>query len=464
MPRIPKRLAGALRHRRRSAGLLLACAGVAAVSDCRGQETPPAPGTTAPPATKVSEPAWLRGQLISRYWLRRTDDTTDQDLYETLLLDFGDEKRDAVTGHLMGRIAADLDGRTNGDAQFFGLNDAVGDDVDGRLYDAYADLHRVPGLLLVRVGRQLIHETPELAWFDGLRAETQPWGEAELQVGVYGGAGTHLYESSASGDWTIGFYGQGRPWRGGRVRLDWMHLEDRALLGSHDNDLLGAGVWQTIGQLQLEGQYTRLEDRDRDVRARAAFTEPEAELLAQVTFYQLLSPQNDLVLEIDPFFNALHELSPYWQTGALLGKGLFEHTELQVGADLRRVDDRSDVGTFNRDYDRWFATLHVRDLPVKGLSIAVTGDVWHSDGQQVSTWGADLGYAIGEATRVSAGSYYSLYKFDLFANSERDHVRTYFGKLQHRASKAWSLDGSYEFEQTDFDDYHALRLGVTWRF
>ncbi len=418
---------------------------------------------SAAPGQAAAPQRFVRGYLVSRYWLRWTGDDSDQDLYEALSLDVGIEDRDAITGHFYGRVAGDLDGGTGG-STFFSANDSIGGRVDGRVYDAYADLRRVPGLSRIRVGRQMIHETPELAYFDGVAAETQPITKGELQVGVYGGVSSHLYESSASGDWTAGLYAQARPWTGGRMRLDWMHLEDEVLLGAHNNDLFAAGFWQTIAQLQLEGQYSRVEGRDRDVRTRLAYTDAQRDLMGQVTYYQLLRTQKDLVLELDPFFNALREEFPYWQAGALLDKGLSPHLHVLAGADVRRVADAGDIGAFNRDYERWYATGSVRDLPVTGLSVSATADFWHSDQEDVRTWGAEVEQRFFDRTTIAAGSYYSLYKFDLFLNGERDHVRTYYARLQHKPSPAVSVDLKYELEETDFDDFHVLRMGVTWHF
>ena len=68
------------------------------------------------------------------------------------------------------------------------------------------------------------------------------------------------------------------------------------------------------------------------------------------------------------------------------------------------------------------------------------------------------------ATTASLRTFYSLSKFDLFSNSERDDVRTWFVRLRHKVSRALVLEGDYELEDNDFDEYHRLRLGVTWNF
>jgi hypothetical protein len=455
------------RKARRSAGIAIAIACVAVIG--RGARAQAGEGGVAgaiAPASgqAASARSLVRGQLVSRYWLRWTGDETDNDIYETLSLDIGDPDRHAVTGHLQGRLSADLDGGT-GSQPFASLHDSFDGRLTGHLYHAYADLHRVPGFALVRAGRQLIHDAPELAFFDGLRGETEEFGGIAGQLGVYGGASARLYEASPRGDWMTGLYLQGRPWSGGRLRLDWMHLEDETLLGPHADDLLGAGVWQSVGErIRLEGQYTRIEDRDRDVRTRAYYTDAASELLVQVSYYQLLRTQRELVVELDPFFSALQELFPYRQIGLLASKGLWQRLDVQVGVDLRRVSDQDDIGQFNRDYDRWFTTLTVRDVLADGLSVGITADHWNSDAQDVRTWGADAGYRLDAALDLSAGTYYSLYKFDLLLNRERDDVRTYYARLRYKTSRSVTLDLSYEIEDDDFDLYHTLRMGMSWRF
>lgn len=463
------------------------CAGVAApvaaigaaIGAARAQEPPQQPGQQPAPqpgsanapagepasaATQTPATPFVRGQLMSRYWLRWSGGRSDQDLYESLLLDVGHEDRDAVTGHVYGRLAADIDGHGGGSSPYFSLQDTRNGAVDAQLYDAYADLHRIGGLELLRVGRQTLYDTPEQAFFDGVHCRTSPTGAGELQFGAYGGVSTHLYESSRHGDWTAGLYGEGRPWEGGRVRLDWMHLEDETLLGAHNDDLFGGGIWQTIDRVQLEAQYTRLEDRDRDLRARAAWAAPDSRFTGQVTWYQMLATQRSEVLELDPFFNALHELFPYWQAGALLGKGLGEHFDVDVGTDVRRVSDRTDIGTFNRDYERWYVTLVAHDLFAAGLTLSATADFWHSNDQDVQTWAGEISQRCGDLLTLSAGSYYSLYKFELFLDDERDHVRTYYARVRHKTSRALDFELAYEFEQTDFQDFQMLRVGSTWHF
>jgi len=423
------------------------------------------PGADTAAAANPSAKPWIRGQLDTRYRGRWADGANDHDLYGTLSLDFGDAAEDRVTGHVMGRLSWDVDGAEAPASVFYSLADTWNDDLVGYLYDAYLDLNRIDGLSIVRVGRQPMWDTPEFVLFDGARVESAELGGLQAKAGVYGGLSTHLYESSRRGDWTLGAFAQVRPWQQGRVRIDWMHLEDEARLGDHQDDLFGVALWQRLGERwRVEGRYTRIESRDRDLRALLGYTLAERDLTATATYYQLLRTQRSLVLELDPFFESLREYRPFWQLGLAVSKGIVEHVRLDLGADLRRVTHAADEGTFNRDYERYYATAALEVPPVPGLTVGVTADLWRSGSQDVSGWGIDLTQQVGEAWRASVGTYYSLYKYDLFFDRESNDVRTYFARLRCRLTGDLSASLAYEFEDNDLDRFHSLRADVTWRF
>lgn len=464
---------GARSPARSAATLALACVCMPAFSlamTAPGVQDPPpqapqgpgqAPAAPAAAPTAKTPEGWLRGQLKSRYYLRWTGDDSDNDLVETLVLDAGHADRDPITAHMMGRLSWDIDGY---DPTFASINDSYGERLDGLLYDLYADVHRVDGFSLLRLGRQSVYETPEFAYFDGGHVTSEEIGDLAFQAGGYIGSSVHLYESSKTGDLTAGLYVQARPWKDGRLRIDWMHLEEEERTLSATDNLFGAGFWQSFGRyVTFETQYSRIEERDRDVLGRLVGRAAEWGLLVQASYYALLRTQGDLVLEADPFYNSLNELRPYDQWSLLAAKDISQQLNLQLAGDLRRLHDEEDAGFYNRDYDHVYGTVRLADFGPDGLSLSGTGDLWDSDDQYTESWGADATYEVGKST-ASLGTYYSLYKYDIYSNTERDHVRTYYLRLRHKTSDAVTFEGDYEFEDDDFDQYQRLRLGVTWRF
>jgi hypothetical protein len=301
----------------------------------------------------------IHGSFTTRYRGRASSDNGDHDLYEYATVDVGDE-RNAASAHVMALFALDVDGR---DAdEFTSLQDTHDSNLTSRVYHAYVDVHAVSALELLRLGRQQVVETPEVVTFDGVRAETKCAGEAEVQLGAYGGLPFYPFESSRSGTAVIGLYGSAYPWSGGSLRLDWMHLEDEALLGPHQDDLLSASLGQRLGAWHVQGDYSRLEDEDRDVRVRVSAYAPQADLSADLTFYQLLTSQLDHTLPLDPYFNTLFALFPFWQGRFNLSKGCGDALDLSAGLDLRRVTDQDDVGSANRDFERYYVTGNFLEL------------------------------------------------------------------------------------------------------
>ena len=66
---------------------------------------------------------------------------------------------------------------------------------------------------------------------------------------------------------------------------------------------------------------------------------------------------------------------------------------------------------------------------------------------------------------ATVGSYYSLFKYDLFAAEELERVRTYHASLRYRF-ETWPATASvrYELEDGDIDTFHRATVGLTWRF
>lgn len=427
-------------------------------------------GQVAPVATAPSERAqldatpWIEGWTSLRFRSRWTDDEDDHDAYSIVALDYGVARHAELTAHVMGRIAADVDGREEANSVFGSLEDRHDGAVTGELYHAWVDWAPKDGTLTLRAGRQIDARTPEFLHLDGITLRTRAAGARALELGLYGGVPVHLYESSSSGDLAFGTWAEARPWKGARARFDWMHLEDEARLGEFRDDLLGLDLWQSIAAWSAEARYTFLEQESRDLRLALQHVDAENGSVVRASYFELFETQREHALEFDPFSSALLEYFPYRQAGVSWSQPLGEHLDVDVAADLRRVRDEADVGEFNRDWERYRATATLREFGVRGLALSLIADRWNGDGRDASTWGADATFEPEERWRFSLGSDYALYKYDLFGASEHDDVRTYYLRTRCKPSAALSFDLAYEYEDADFDEYQYLRWGVTWRF
>ncbi|MDH5560772.1 MAG: hypothetical protein OEY59_07940, partial [Deltaproteobacteria bacterium] len=100
---------------------------------------------------------------------------------------------------------------------------------------------------------------------------------------------------------------------------------------------------------------------------------------------------------------------------------------------------------------------------VTGLALSLSGESWSSPNYQGNAGGFELEYGadrIKRSLRVSAGSYYSLYKYDYYLDyGERTKVRTYFVKTRIPLGENYSLTGSFETED-QIEEYQILKMGV----
>ena len=99
-----------------------------------------------------------------------------------------------------------------------------------------------------------------------------------------------------------------------------------------------------------------------------------------------------------------------------------------------------------------------------GFDLTLSGDWWSGTDQDVSGLGFELGHDLGPNVDLALGSYYSLYKYDLFLVSERDDVRTWFIAARWQRTSNRTLEVRYDYEDADFDTFQTVRVEAAWRF
>ncbi len=426
----------------------------------------PGPSASVPPELVGLEPPALvdlpwSGTLSARYRYRHGGGTSDQDLVARLTLDVG-RSEDPLSFHLAARGFGDLDGR-KADDPFQGLDQSFGDRWNGRLYAAYADLRKLPRVDLLRLGRQDLDETPTPVSLDGVRAESERFGKARVWGGGYAGLPVHQFEASRQGDLVYGVDGGFAPWDGGRVRLDYMHLRDEWLSQARTDDLLGVRWWQNVGPVALHGLHTWRDGKPRDLYVRARGELDDATTLA-IGWRELLTTQRAQVTELDPFYEVAFEYSPYRQLEASLSRELWQGFTAALGCDVRRLRDGGDATVFNREFERYYADVTWTGWGPKGLSVTLAGSQWDATDESFRTVTGELAYRPDRSLRLALGSGYDLFRYDLFDGRERVHVRSFYVHGEHQLSAAVRIDGGYDYERDEMDEFHVFRLGVAWKF
>lgn len=405
----------------------------------------------------------MRGQLIlrSRVRLRNGTDEYDADQYGFLGIDVGDPEEDAITYRLSGRLSWDVDA-DDGDV-FDGIDDSWRHSMQGRLFDAYADLHGYDDLSLFRIGRQTDLETPRRVVYDGLRLESRDLGDRSTRIGVYGGRSAHYYESSGNGDYVAGAYLETVPWKRGRVRFDWLRAVDDRDQNELSGDLVAASLWHRLSErLRTHASYSLLSGDSRDLDLSATWYDREPELLVRLSYYRLFETQAANPLEFDTFSRSLFDYFPFQRAGVTVSRRITPRIVGQLGADLRDVIDDGDEGSFNRDFRRYYVTTTI-DPIVTDTSASLTADLWESSEQSTGSFGADLTHRFSQITRGSIGTRYALYEFDTLFVTERQNVRVYYVSVERDVTDSLDLDLAYDFEDGALD-FQTLRIRLRWRF
>jgi hypothetical protein len=425
-----------------------------------GADAQAEPGAGAP-VEPASPPGFVHGSLSMVYRDRGTGSERDRDSYALLDLEMGNEDKDPWTATIVGRVNNDF-GDDGG--KFASPESTFASNLTAQLYEAYVALRDVPSMEIVALGRQEQVETPAWVRYDGASLVTSPGGSGKQSFGFYGGQTVHFWESSPEGDALIGGWWVDHPWKGGRARLDWMHIEDDTITGSPENDLYAVQLKQDVAEsTRVQGDYSWLGGTPRDRRLAAIWNDAETDMLVQGSYYELLSTQFELTEELDPFSPTLFAQFPYRQTAVVASKSWDDDFDLDGGVDVRRVTDQSDVGDFNRDFERYHVTGTRHHVFTDKLSLGLTGELWDSGGTSQQSWGLDATHEWSRL-RASLGTYYALFKNDFFSGEERDHVRTWYAALRYLtvSRTTWTL--GYDLEDTSEGNFHTVRLGAIWRF
>lgn len=440
------------------------------VAPLPGQTTPQGSGPivdTARAPTPIPEPVDgvpVRGSLRSRYRFRQGAGDDDHELISLLGVDIGDPNRHPVTAHFLARVFLDLDG-LEADEVFAGLDESLDETANLQLFEGFLDFHSIRSLSVARLGRQNLYDAPVEVTFDGLRMETQRYGEFELWAGAYGGVPEHFYEASARGDSVYGACAGLSPWQGGRLRFDWMRIDDELITFAERDYVWGVAWWQELGKdVQLRGQHSWVNGRPRDLIVRSMLHSEPLGINAWINYRELLAAQRREVTELDPFWTIAGDYQPYRQIEAAIARDFGEHVTVTLGADARRLVDDENQGTFNREFERLHTDVALRDVFTRGLSFFVSGSWWNSSGEDTNTVTGDVTYDCSETVRASLGTGYEMYKYDFLSDRERLHVYTWYARMDWRAGPSLRFDTAYQYERDDDETFHLFRLGVTWTF
>jgi hypothetical protein len=420
------------------------------------------------------KPFDVSGMLSLSYRGRATDGASDNDVYAYLSLDAGDPEVNDAVFHLMGRLTYDFDGDADNKSNPFGsLNDINGHSYDSHLYEAFVDLRRslVPGgmgLERIRVGRQNLYAAFSYL-VDGVRFDFERpkncWGD--VRVSVFGGIPEYLYEDSRSGDWIAGFDVGFKPWRDGRMDIRYAHVEDsNDWVDEEVDDYASVTLRQRFSDdFDVWAIWNTIDAGTRDASIRFNWANPCHNLDFHGTYRYQATITNEYTTIYDPYVGVLGTSFAYHEI-SLDGSKLMcnDHLGIDAGISARILQDSSNEAPFNHEFVRGYVTVSGYGWPKPELDLSLTGEIWEAQGDDTYSLGGEVTWRTNDRLKLIAGSYYSLYKHDLFVVDEREDVTTFFLKAVWRPNDCLRFDGRLELETGDEGDFVTAVLGATWIF
>ena len=418
----------------------------------------------------------LTGYLSTKYVHRSAEASDnrfrDQDLFGELRMDITAPEENTYEAHLFGTLRRDLSDNRDSSA-FYPLedsSDAHRSDTQGYLYEANLaanDLFRsVPRFTL---GRQS-GTRDEPLFFDGIAADVR--ATSKLIMTLYGGAAVHFYEIDGhGGDDTLAGAGLDYSFSSNTsASLDYLSVSDQQNYPANADlrdRMASLKVWHSFASLMKgSAKYRYLNGEPRDVSVRAVTAFPESDMQLNVNYFRQFRTQNELSNELSLYYAILGRSAPYQTYDVKLRKLFGPHYAVDLGYLKRELIEASGESLFDRDYNRTFLLIEFIDLVRERLSFSIIAEQWEAGGREYDTAGFDAGYKFKgvKKARVNGGTYYSLYKYDYYAEQGlREKVRTYYVNGNYPLISNFWFNGSYEFEDS-IENYQTLRLGMRYDF
>jgi hypothetical protein len=402
------------------------------------------------------------GYIYNEYRYRMTDSEDDSDFTSTLGFS---TKNDSNNFHFLGRTSVDIDNNSESNSAFSSISDTYNKNLNMKVYSAYFNLNSNNRLSKFNLGRQSIYDTPESAFFDGMRIESKYLTSHRFKIGLYGGKPVHLYESSSSGDQILGAYAIGSLSSKASIKIDQMRIKDAYRTMNYRNDLTNFRyTYRYNKRTRFSMAYSMIDNLDRDINIKVKYINIKTGTSIFLTSYLLINGQQQNALEFSSYQSILQSLEPYYKTRIYIKKKINDIFSLDTGLMFRTMKNIQDKGTYNREYHQYHVggTFNIPGKTNPVLSINL--EQWDSDNRVVHSYGIDYQSFIKDKYTVGFGSYFSLYKYDIFLNSERDEVQTYHAFLKVKLTKALNLRSSYSYENDDYEAYHIVKIGVRCHF
>jgi hypothetical protein len=400
----------------------------------------------------------------------------DNKFFQTADLTITENKWNHFRFTFSGDLYQDLDGKSAPKTvdRTRTVRDTWDDDMGGFIYVAQAELYGFGVLEQARLGRQYVKHEIQTTHLDGIDCMLR-LGSLERRVKpfFYVGVPVLLYDDT-SGYGEASEFGGGSDFFLGRwTRITYEHryteedIEDNSTVyGSYRNP--GNSTYQQSalairhnlhGQGYGYGSLCLINNKPRSVNTAYSTLVDRVDLDVDATYLYQFERIEDMPTNAPLYTGMVGPIKPYHHFSLDLQKGILKKDAwLSAGTQWRLLDSGEEASAFNHSYQRHYLGIVRDNFTRTGLRVSAQAEYWtvfdDDDEDSTLTFVGSVGYEERDAFRLSAGSSYSLFKYDYFMDKdEKQDVYTVYLNGRYYLRPKLYLDGRYDVDIYDIVEH-----------
>ena len=383
--------------------------------------------------------------------------------------------KDAGWGHfkftLSGDMIEDIDSEDDDDQtdRTRNVHDTWDSSSHGYLYVCQAELYELGYLSYARFGRQYVNHELSTTHIDGLNLllDFDLFG-TQIKPFVYAGIPVRLYED---GDyWDAEQFGGGAHIHFGRatkITLEHQVIEEEPdIVGTYRES--GTNRYEQSAVALRRSFFPKgygylslflLDNRATHINTRFSLLVDRLDLDIDASYFYQFQEIDEAPISSPYYTGLIGTIKPYHNVALDIMKGVYkDRVWISGGTQWRLLDSGEEESEFNHSYNNQYLAVIIDDLLMKDVQLSLQADFWQvmdSDNEdEILSFGGEIAYEKPKTISVSLGSFYSLYRYDYFADTdEKTDVYTVYSDVRYYIQPGLYLDARYELDIYDIDEH-----------
>ncbi len=416
----------------------------------------------------------LSGLLELRYDGRYLSDGEGDDhkLHQIADINIKENKWGHFKFTLAGDMIEDIDPEDDDDQtdRTRTIHDTWDSSSHGYLYICQAEVYELGRLNYARFGRQYVYHELPTTHLDGFNLSLNlDLFDRRIKPFAYAGIPVRLYED---GDyWDAAEVGGGAHIhldRSTKITLEHQFIEEEPdIVGTYGES--GKNHYQqsafAIRRSLLHKGYGYaslflLDNSPRYINTRFSLLVDRLDLDIDASYFYQFKKISEMPTT-SPYTSLTETIKPYHNISIDIMKGIYEDVWVSCGTEWRLLDSGEDETEFNHSYNNQYLALIIDDLLMKGVELSFQADYWKvmddNNEDMILTFSGEIGYRKPQTVNISVGSFYSLYSYDYFSDTdEKTDVYTIYSDIRYYIQPKLYFDTRYELDIYDIYEHRFI--------